>query len=118
MLPNCVMHDGTINEERVACLDLTADETAKVSEAFDDAFQLGSLGLWVTLAAIAAGIAHPHERDAPDVRLDLQTPRSMSRGAVVTLIRREWPMDTAGARRAGPSQARLRAIDRDVPWPS
>jgi hypothetical protein len=73
------MHDGTINEERVACLDLTADETAKVSEAFDDAFQLGSLGLWVTLAAIAAGIAHPHERDAPDVRLDLQTPRSMSR---------------------------------------
>ena len=38
--------------------------------------------------------------------------------AVVTLIRREWPMDTAGARRAGPSQARLRAIDRDVPWPS
>jgi hypothetical protein len=34
--------------------------------------------------------------------------------AVVTLIRREWPMDTAETRRAGPSQARLRAIDRDV----
>jgi hypothetical protein len=34
--------------------------------------------------------------------------------AVVTLIRRERPMDTAETRRAGPSQARLRAIDRDV----
>src|SRR4029453_12326698 len=34
--------------------------------------------------------------------------------AVVTLIRREWPMDTAETRRDGHSQASLRDIDRDL----